>query len=518
MNKRAEPPNSGSRAPGGSSLASDRTSRTSSYRNVFRSTSVIGGANALVIVIRMVRAKAIALLIGPTGYGLAGLLQSTIVLVETGTGFGLRGAGVREVARNAGTGDENALGRTIQAFRIAVLCSGTLGAGLMFLFARQISRLTFGNEGRTGAVAVLSVVVLMSAIAQGQFSILQGLRRIRDLALASVVGAVLGTIAGIALLAVYGLRGIVPLIIVGALFSLLISWWFLGRAAVPKSRLSYQAFLETITPLIALGFTFLLTGLANKGMGYAARVIVGRRFGTEGVGLYSAAWGVSGMFVGFILQAMGTDFYPRLCAVVDDADEMGRLVNEQTTIGILMAIPGILFFLALAPFIIRLFYSAKFLPATDLLIFMLMGMAVRVVAWPLGYIKIAKMKNTLFLLTELGFVTVYIVELWLALPVIGLVGAGVGWFIAYLLLLAVNYFIGRKLIAFRWSRETLQAIVGGVVSSMLVLAAVTILPKIVGAVMGTTIATVTTFISFRELEKLLGVRILTVLRDRLFQR
>ena len=46
------------------------------------------------------------------------------------------------------------------------------------------------------------------------------------------------------------------------------------------------------------------------------------------------------MYVGFILQAMGSDFYPRLTAVADDHAECNRLVNEQAQIGLLLAGPA----------------------------------------------------------------------------------------------------------------------------------------------------------------------------------
>ncbi len=498
------------------SSACEEGARTSSYREIFKSSSIVGGANALVIVIRMVSAKAVALLIGPVGYGLVGLLQSTIEFVGTGTRFGLLNAIVREIATASGSGDEEALGRTIQAVRLAMLGSGALGAACMVLFARKISMLTFGSEEHATAIAVLSSVVLLKTLAQGRFSIMQGLRRIQDLALAKVLGSVFGAVAAITLLAVYGLRGVVPLIVAGAICSFLVSWWFLRRAAIPKSRLSFRTFLRTIRPLMALGFMFLLAGLATNGMGYTARVMVGRRFGTEGVGFYSAAWGISGMFVGFVLQAMGTDFYPRLCAVADDAREMRRLVNEQTTIGVLMALPGILFFLSLAPLLIRLFYSAKFLPATNLLIFMMLGMAVRVVAWPLGYIKIAKMRNGIFLATEVGFVIGYLLALWFLLPAIGIVAAGVGWLIAYVLFLAANYIIGRRLIAFRWSRESRLTMGTGALSVVLTLSGVWLLPRGVGAAAGIAVAIIVSLIFKRQLERLLGVRIFTVVRKRLF--
>ncbi len=89
------------------------------------------------------------------------------------------------------------------------------------------------------------------------------------------------------------------------------------------------------------------------------RIIVLRKVGFEATGLYQSAWTLGGLYVGFILQAMGADFYPRLTASIQDNEECNRLVNEQTLVGLLLAGPGVLATLTFAPLVIALFYSRE---------------------------------------------------------------------------------------------------------------------------------------------------------------
>ncbi len=63
---------------------------------------------------------------------------------------------------------------------------------------------------------------------------------------------------------------------------------------------------------------------------------------SKGAGIYSAAFALSGMFVNFVLQAMGSDYYPRLTSVATNKAMMNRMVNEQTEIGLLLGVPGLL--------------------------------------------------------------------------------------------------------------------------------------------------------------------------------
>jgi hypothetical protein len=59
-----------------------------SYRQIFRASSIIGGAQALNYLIGLARIKVVALLIGPAGVGLFDVYMSTLALVSVLTDFG----------------------------------------------------------------------------------------------------------------------------------------------------------------------------------------------------------------------------------------------------------------------------------------------------------------------------------------------------------------------------------------------------------------------------------------------
>jgi hypothetical protein len=66
-----------------------------SYRQVLGSTLVMGGSAVVGALLGIVRTKALALLIGPTGVGLTGLYTSTITLVTAIFEIGVGESGVR---------------------------------------------------------------------------------------------------------------------------------------------------------------------------------------------------------------------------------------------------------------------------------------------------------------------------------------------------------------------------------------------------------------------------------------
>ena len=79
---------------------------------------------------------------------------------------------------------------------------------------------------------------------------------------------------------------------------------------------------------------------------------------------------------------------------------MNRLVNEQTEIGLLIALLGLLATVVLAPWIVHIFYTKEFLHAVELIRWFILGCLGRVISWPLGFLMLALGKGKWYLITE----------------------------------------------------------------------------------------------------------------------
>ena len=203
--------------------------------------------------------------------------------------------------------------------------------------------------------------------------------------------------------------------------------------------------------LLKLGFAFMASGILMMGAAYAVRAIVLRLDGLDAAAFYSAAWTLGGLYVGIVLQAMGADFYPRLVGVAEDHPQCNRLVNEQTQVSLLLAGPGVIATLSLAPIVIALFYTAKFAEAVDILRWMCLGIALRVITWPMGFIIVAKNSQAIFFGTELAWTVVNVGLTWIGVSFFGLNGAGMAFFGSYVFHGFMIYPIIRRLSGFRWS-------------------------------------------------------------------
>jgi PST family polysaccharide transporter len=372
--------------------------------------------------------------------------------------LGVNSSGVRQIAEAAGSGDADRIGRTAAVLRRTSLLLGVLGALLLIALSKQVSILTFGNSQHTSAICLLSVAVVFRLVSAGQGALIQGMRRVADLAKMGVLGAFFGMLATIPLVYVFRERGIVPSLIAVAAMMFLTSWWYSRKLHSNTPSISIFELSQEVAPLLTLGFAFMSSGLMNMGIAYIVRITVLRRVGFEAAGLYQAAWTLGCLYVAFILQAMGADFYPRLTACVQGHDDAAcnRMVNEQARAGLLLGGPGVIATVTFAPFILPLFYTVKFIAAVEILRWICLGTILQVITWPMSFIIVAKGRRNLYLFSEVAWSAVSLGLARFCIYRFGATGAGMAFFGSCLAHGLIMYPIVRRISGFRWSSDSVR--------------------------------------------------------------
>ena len=87
------------------------------YGQILKSSAMIGGSSVLNIGIGIVRTKAMALFLGPAGFGLMGLYGSIADLAQSIAGMGINSSGVRQIAEAVGSDDTQRISRTVAVLR-----------------------------------------------------------------------------------------------------------------------------------------------------------------------------------------------------------------------------------------------------------------------------------------------------------------------------------------------------------------------------------------------------------------
>jgi PST family polysaccharide transporter len=472
------------------------------YREILKSSAIIGGASLINLAIGVVRIKVMAVLLGPAGVGLLGLFGTIADLTRSIASMGINGSGVRQIAGAVGTNDAHRIARTVTVLRRTTVLLGIVGAALLAVLSEPISAFTFGTNRHANGVALVSLAVLFRLVADGQGALIQGMRRIGDLARMGILGALLGTIVSIGIVYVLREDGIVPSLVSVAAMSALVSWWYSRKVRIERPVMTRVEVQREAGPLLKLGVAFMASGFLMLGTAYAVRMLVLRNVGLEATGLYEAAWTVGGLYVGFVLQAMGADFYPRLVAVANDNAECNRLVNEQAHASLLLAGPGVLGTLTFAPAVLSLFYTAEFSAAVEILRWICLGMALRVISWPMGFVIVAADRRLTFFLTESAWAAVNLTLTWLCVAWLGLEGVGIAFFASYVFHCLLIYPIVHRISGFHCSRASFRTALLLIAAAGIVFTSFRLLPLALSTVFGALFTLISAALSMKFFLKL----------------
>jgi len=423
---------------------SEQEKQTSSYRSIFKATSLFGGVQVYQILVGVIKSKFVAILLGPAGMGIQGLYQSATQLIQSFSSLGLSQSAVRDVSEANGSGDTNRIGQTVAVVRRLVWLTGIWGLVATAALSPILSKTTFGNYDYTIPFIFLSVILLLDQLSAGQKVVLQGMRKLKYLAKSTAIGSTVGLIVSIPFYYVFGIQGIVPTLILNSVTMLLLSWYFSRKVEIEKVEVDNRQTLEKGKSMLKMGLAMSISGIMVTLTSYLLRGFIRYEGGTDQVGLFTAGFMLTNSYVGMVFNAMATDYYPRLSAVNQDNAKCAEVINQQGEIATLIIAPILISCMILMPFVIRLIYSDEFLPANDYVLWAVSGMMFKVFSWVISFMFLAKAEAKLFIINEVITNIYSLVFSVLGYHYYGLAGLGIAFMLTYLIYSVQVYMIARK--------------------------------------------------------------------------
>lgn len=478
----------------------------SSYRQIMKATSIFGSVQVFNIVITIIRSKFIAVLLGPVGIGISGLLTATLGLIGGLTNFGLGTSAVRDVASANGTGNKERIATVVTILRRWVWITGTLGVLVVLILSSWLSKFTFGNSEYTFAFMWISISLMFNQLNTGQLVVLQGMRKLQYLAKASLSGSVLGLIITVPLYYKFGILGIVPSIISASLISLFLSWYFASKVKVEPVKVSRRSTIAEGKHMLTMGFMISVSGLITIGSSYIIRIFISRTGGVEQVGLYAAGFAIINTYVGLIFTAMGTDFYPRLSSVSDNNESCKKVINQQAEIAVLILAPIIMIFLIFIQLVTIILYSNKFIAIDQMILWAALGMFFKTATWAIGFILLAKGATKLFFWNELiGNIYILCLNI-LGYHFMGLTGLGISFLAGYLLYLIQIFIVSKIKYQFSFNPAFIRIFTFQFLLAVFCLIIVELFGKPYSYILGMALIMISAWYSYQQLDKRIGFK------------
>ena len=399
----------------------NETEKDSSYLHILKYTALFGSVQGLSILAGIARNKLVAIILGPSGMGLLSLFNSSTKLISDSTNFGISMSAVKNISLAYDEGNEVLMAHQIKIIRSWSLATAVLGMMVCMLLSPLLNKWSFSWGNHTLHYILLSPVVALSAITGGEAAILKGLRRLRSLAVISLLNVVLALVITTPVYYIMGETGIVPSLIIIALLQCVLTIGYSWRLCPPRIQLS-AAVLREGSPMIRLGIAFVIAGMFGSGSDFVIRSFLNQSGDLSTVGLFNAGYMMTMTYTGMVFSAMETDYFPRLSGIHQLGKGLNQVVNHQMEVSLLLVAPMLVFFIMGLPVLLPLLYSGKFLPVMGMMKATIIAMYFRALSLPMEYIALSRGDSR----TYLVFYDIY-----------GLTGTGYGLMIA----VAVNFFI-----------------------------------------------------------------------------
>lgn len=438
-------------------------------KSIFRATAILSGSSIVSIILGMVSAKVLALYLQPAGYGFYGLLQSFVGLTTLIAGLGMATGLVRLGAAAAKRNDEQAIANLRRGAWLLFGALGTVAMALLLIFREGLSRWALGSPDHGWTIVAMGVALLFTIAGNVQIGILNAYHRVTALAKYGIINTLLTSLIVISAVILWQTRGVVPAIITGAVLAFCASRYFIHQElGAVKVKATQSEAVKSAWELLRFGAPFTASSLVGAGVQLALPMVVVHLLNPESVGYYKAATAISVGYLGFLVTAMGQDYYPRLSAVADKPKELIKLINEQHRLVMLLGVPMILGMLALLPIFIPLVYSKKFTPTVEILEWQLIGDLFKFSSWTMSFAILARCKSSVYFVMEAIGGTATVVCTWLAVRWLGLPGLGVGFLGSYFVYYLAVYVTIRREIPLVWTPRNKQMMLGALAAALVV--------------------------------------------------
>lgn len=182
-----------------------------------------------------------------------------------------------------------------------------------------------------------------------------------------------------------------------------------------------------------------------------------------------------------------------------------ELINQQAEVALLILAPILIVFLVFVNWAILLLYSKLFIAVNTMIYWAALGMFFKSTSWAIAFIFLAKGTSKLFFWSELIANTYTLILNLLGYYYLGLTGLGLSFMLGYFLYLIQVYFIAKLKFEFEFENALVKIFIFQFALALCSFLAVRFLKQPYPYVIGTALVLISTWYSFTELDKRIGV-------------
>ena len=418
------------------------------YQHTIKYLGIFGGAQGFSMLLNMLRTKITSVLLGVAGQSIIAISNRTVQMFSDCTGLSLAFSAVRRMSDAYENCDDAEVGHCVKVVRSIAFLTGLLGMLLMLAVTPFISEWIFGGSSDyyLTKLLLLSPVVMLMAISNGEIAILRGTRRLNKVAIYSLATSIISLAISVPLYLFVGLGGIFPAIFATAFLQMCVLLYF----TLPHYRYIVSPFslslLREGVDMVKMGAGYIFASILTSFAMWLICALLSDLGDGESAGLFSAGFVMITLLPGILFAALDSEYYPRLSGVAAKTDVRNAMVNDQVEVQLLVQAPLLMAFVVAMPLLVPLFYDAEFVPAIAMAQFAMFGMFMRTMTYPISFLPLVNNDTLVFVILESAYNILLVTLVVLGFLYDGYMGVGVGIAVAH----TVDFFVVYSVARFRY--------------------------------------------------------------------
>jgi PST family polysaccharide transporter len=375
--------------------------------------------------------KVTAVYLGAPGLAIIGQLGNFLTLIQGGVGNAIQ-TGVTKLTAESERDNERQRRVWRTGFRMALLLSMAAAVIVMSL-AQPISAWLFDTHNYWPVIVLTGPCLVLGVMGLVFTGILNGLKRIRELALVTICASLVGAALFIPLAYRFGVWGGLIGTSLSAASTFFFGWFFLWRTHTSDMQ-SLRGHRDAgIVREIARFYPMLL---ANSAISPFALILV-RNILSDGLdmhaaGYWQAAWRVSDMYTLMITTALSLYLMPHLSSARGEDSFASELFGITLKVVLLTAAAAVGIYV-LRDVMIAVVFTREFVPVRDLLAWQLVGDVLKMASWPLRMALVIKLRARWYIALEAAAPLLHAGFTFVLLPHLQGNAATLGYALAYLI-------------------------------------------------------------------------------------
>ncbi|MDP5030882.1 O-antigen translocase [Paraglaciecola sp.] len=406
--------------------------------SIYRAFSI----NSVAVVIKMstllILNKAIAILIGPSGYATISQLQNIVAISLTSATAGLGGAAVKYTA------EADKSDKYLTYILLVCVLSSLLTSALLIFFAKKLAADFDGQI--EWFIYLLSFTLIFYVINTLATSYLNGLQKLRLLVGVNIISSIFSLLYSLLFLYLWKLQGILIAVVSNQAITVFIVIYFCKKKELfPKFRINYivQKFeFDIVKKLLFFSLMVVIPSIIWPYTYINVRDLLTDKFGSHYAGNWDASWRLSTIYLTFITSVLSIYFLPKF-AKCEDKKSLNSAVLEGLKFIFPVALVSCSAIYLSRDIIINLLFSDEFNDMKQLFFWQVCGDFFKVVTWVVSYTLLAKAQTFRHIFVEVFFALSFYFFTFHFISTMGFGGVAFSHFINNALMMLVIAFIYR---------------------------------------------------------------------------